>query len=203
MLLMLLEAIAGSTDDRAAIADAPPTLNAVHADARMRYLELAWAAALLTGVVVWLAAPEIVVTETSGNGCGQWNATELARHREQLALFLLLPLIVAESLAAVWVLVQRENLMRFSAIASAGLVWTLLLLWQPVNAVFVWSQILSFFVVPVVLVASAVWFALAGPKGRRRAESMPAVALSLLALLPLFALITLVLWTRTPWEWSC
>ena len=175
----------------------------MHADARIRNLKLAWAAALLTGVVAWLAAPEIVVTETSGNGCGQWNATELARHRAQLALFLLLPLIAAETLAAVWVRLQRANLKCFSALASAGLVWTLSLLWQPVNDVYVWSQIFSFFVVPVVLVASAVWFALAGPRGRREAEPMPAVALSLLALLPPFAFITLVLWTRTPWQWSC
>ena len=62
-----------------------------------------------------------MVTETCGKACGRSNATELARHREQLAVFLLLPLIVAESLAAVRVLLQRENLKRFSAIASAGL----------------------------------------------------------------------------------
>jgi hypothetical protein len=171
--------------------------------ARTSGLALAWTAVLAAGVIAWLGAPDIPVTETTGNGCGRWNRAELSQHREQLAVFLLLPLLLAEGVAAAWIFLRRANLKKFAALVTGGLAWVLLWLWQPANIAYVWSQLLSIIVVPAVVLAILAWFLWAGPRGRERSEPLPPGALSLLALMPPFAFITLVLWTRTPWIWTC
>jgi hypothetical protein len=171
--------------------------------ARTGGLGLAWTAVLAAGVIAWLVAPDIPVTENTGNGCGRWNGAELGQHREQLALLVLLPLLVAEGIAAAWVILRRANVKKFAVLAAGGLAWVLLWLWQPANIAFVWSQLLSIVVVPASALAILVWVLMAGPAGGKRSEPLPRRALALLALVPPFAFITLVLWTRTPWIWTC
>jgi len=168
-----------------------------------RGLGLAWAGVLAAGVILWLAAPDIPVTETSGNGCGQWNDAELGEHREQIVLFLLVPLLLADGIAAAWVALRREDIAKFVLLVAVGLAWVLVWLWQPANTAYVWSQLLSVVAVPLVALAIVVWVMVAEPTKRDRAEPLPRGALALLALVPPFAFITLVLWTRTPWIWTC
>ena len=171
--------------------------------AKTRGVGLAWAGVLAAAVILWLAAPDIRVSETLGNGCGRWNSAELSEHREQLVLFLLVPLLVAQGIAAAWVALRREDVKKFALLVAGGLAWVLLLLWQPANTAYVWSQLLSIVVVPVVALAIVVWVIVAEPTNRERSEPLPRGALALLALVPAFACITLVLWTRTPWIWTC
>jgi hypothetical protein len=170
---------------------------------RTRALGLAWAALLAVGVLAWLAAPDIPVTENLGNGCGRWQSAELSQHREQLALFVLLPLLVADGIAAAWVALRGANLKQFVLLAAGGLAWLLLWLWQPANPAYVWSQLLSVVVVPVVALAIVVSVIVAEPTNRERSEPPPKGTLALLALVPPFVFITLVLWTRIPWIWTC
>jgi hypothetical protein len=172
-------------------------------DARTSGLALAWTAVLAAGVIAWLGAPDIPVTENTGNGCGRWNSAELTRHREELALFLLLPLLVAEGIAAVWIRLRRANLKKFAFLATCGLAWVLLWLWQPANIAYVWSQLLSMIVVAAVVLAILIWFLVAVPRDRELSAPLPPGAVPLLALILPFTFITLVLWTRTPWIWSC
>jgi hypothetical protein len=105
--------------------------------AKTRGLGLAWAGVLAAAVILWLAAPDIRVSETLGNGCGRWNSAELSEHREQLVLFLLVPLLVAQSIAPAWVALRREDVKKFALLVAGGLAWVLLLLWQPANTAYV------------------------------------------------------------------
>jgi hypothetical protein len=166
-------------------------------------LALAWITVLAAGVLTWLGAPDIPVSETSGNGCGRWNGAEISQHRQQLVPFLLLPLLTADGIAVAWLVTRRANAKRFAVVATGGLAWALGWLWQPANIAYVWSQLLSLIVVPAVVLALGVWCVIAGSTARKRSEPLPRGTLPILALVPPFAYITLVLWTRTPWIWTC
>ncbi|MBE2319321.1 hypothetical protein DVA67_025315 [Solirubrobacter sp. CPCC 204708] len=166
-------------------------------------LALAWMTVLAAGMFAWLGAPDIPVSETSGNGCGRWNGAELSLHRKQLVPFLLLPLLIADGIAATWIVMRRADLKKFGVVATSGLAWVLTWLWQPANVAYVWSQLLSVIVVPAVVLALLIWSAIAGSAARQRSEPLPRGTLPVLALVPPFAFITLVLWTRTPWIWTC
>ena len=98
---------------------------------------------------------------------------------------------------------RRANVKTFAVLAVSGLAWVLLWLWQPANVAYVWSQLLSIVVVPASALAILVWVLMAGRARGERSEPLPRGSLALLALVPPFAFITLVLWTRTPWIWTC